>query len=427
MTLPVHTPPAVFEDATRRLVEWCGISSASGDGAGLEKMADVLRGAFRERGLDASVLRRADRDGDLRPVVLAQSPGLSPNQDGLLVVGHFDTVLDAGPVDQRLGRLHGTGAVDMKGGLVAFVGALDVLQRRGGALPPDLRVVLVPDEEVAGPISVAAMVEWGHRARGLWVLEPGSADCGSPDGGSGSETVVGARRGSFDWRFDVAGRPAHAGTDFWSGRSALAAASDLALRVRTFAGPGHGPTVNPARLLAADGDLIEDLETASRIVGTPARLNVVPDRALLEGEARSLRRRELLDLEASLDEAGRNIAREHGVDVRFRVTGRVPPHEPVESSRSRIARACAHADSRGWTLTLEQDRAGLSFSNFLPEGVSLPTLDGLGPVGGGMHTRGEWVDLASLDRRIDLLAHLLADEAETPPAAARTRTSACGS
>jgi acetylornithine deacetylase/succinyl-diaminopimelate desuccinylase-like protein len=35
-------------------------------------------------------------------------------------------------------------------------------------------------------------------------------------------------------------------------------------------------------------------------------------------------------------------------------------------------------------------------------------VDGLGPVGNGMHTREEYLDLASFERRIVLLADLLA-------------------
>lgn len=41
----------------------------------------------------------------------------------------------------------------------------------------------------------------------------------------------------------------------------------------------------------------------------------------------------------------------------------------------------------------------------------MPVLDGLGPVGGGMHTREEFVDLASLHRRIVLLADLFEADA----------------
>ena len=68
------------------------------------------------------------------------------------------------------------------------------------------------------------------------------------------------------------------------------------------------------------------------------------------------------------------------------------------------------ATTAGWKLEVEEDRGGISFSNFLPDPSAIPILDGLGPVGDGMHTRGEYVELASLDRRIALLADLLAVE-----------------
>ena len=57
---------------------------------------------------------------------------------------------------------------------------------------------------------------------------------------------------------------------------------------------------------------------------------------------------------------------------------------------------------------IEEDRGGISFPNYLADTSTVPVVDGLGPVGDGMHTREEWLDLASLERRTVLLADLLA-------------------
>ena len=65
------------------------------------------------------------------------------------------------------------------------------------------------------------------------------------------------------------------------------------------------------------------------------------------------------------------------------------------------------AAARGWRLEVERERGGISFPNFLADPGGFPVLDGLGPVGGGMHTREEHVELESLARRIVLLADLL--------------------
>ena len=42
----------------------------------------------------------------------------------------------------------------------------------------------------------------------------------------------------------------------------------------------------------------------------------------------------------------------------------------------------------------------------------MPTLDGLGPVGGGDHGVDEWLDLASVPDRVALLAGLVVAVAE---------------
>jgi len=54
----------------------------------------------------------------------------------------------------------------------------------------------------------------------------------------------------------------------------------------------------------------------------------------------------------------------------------------------------------------------------LTAGVGVPTLDGLGPVGGNAHAEGEWVDITEMPGRAALLGALvttlLAAEAAEP-------------
>jgi glutamate carboxypeptidase len=37
----------------------------------------------------------------------------------------------------------------------------------------------------------------------------------------------------------------------------------------------------------------------------------------------------------------------------------------------------------------------------------IPTLDGLGPVGGDDHTEAEWIEIATLERRLELVVRLI--------------------
>lgn len=396
-------PEPLFRRAVDLLRDLTAISSDSGDPAGLRRMAERLAGELRDRGLATEIREEASPDGPPLPVLYAR--GEDTSQGHLLLIGHLDTVLPA--IEPRLAgdRLVATGAVDMKGGLAAFLGALDLLRHRGQAPPSDLLLVVVPDEEVGGALSQAAVRRWGETARALWVLEPGEP------AGEG-ETIVAGRRGMFQWRLAARGQAAHSGLHYWEGRSALAAASRWVVEAEALSRRHGGPTVNAGRLVAGDATFVDDFAAHHGLLGTDRQLNVVPDRALAEGEARFLRASESRDLARHLETLARDVAAATGTDLSFAVSSLIPPVDP----RGPHCGVCHHAASlaadRGWRLEIEEDRGGISFPNFLPDPGRIPILDGLGPVGGGMHTREEHVELESLRRRIVLLADLLAAEGE---------------
>ncbi len=394
------TPPEIFASTLELPEELVAISSPSGDPTGLAAAAECLAAAFRRRGFDVEIRSQPDADETLLPVVYARSPDLPAAGPYLLLVGHFDTVLAAVPPERRDGRLYATGAIDMKGGLAALVGALDLLAAQGRAGARDLLVAVVPDEEVGGRLTQEVVETLGVDARGLWSLEPGQQR-------GEAETMVIGRRGMFQWQLEVEGRSAHAGNGYWQGRSALVAAADWCVGARALAAPGHGPTVNAGRLVAGDRSFVDDLAGGAALVGTQQQLNVVPDRARVEGEARFLEPDDRRALQRDMGQLAERVAAEHGVEAAFRHHSPVRPLAPAEASRRWARRAVEVAEAGGWRLEVEEDRPGISFPNFLPECAEIPALDGLGPVGGGMHTREEFVELASLDRRIALLAELL--------------------
>lgn len=384
------------------------ISSPSGDAQGLARAADFLATAFTARGLAAAVTwEKGEAGGEAPDLPVLHVHGGDVSHGHLLLIGHLDTVLPAIPPRRDGDRLIATGAIDMKGGLVTLLGALDVLAERGIAPPSDLRLVVVPDEEVGGVISRRAMQTWGRSARAVWVLEPGEPSAEDPE----VETIVAGRRGMFQWRLRVAGRAAHSGLAYWQGRSALAAAALWCAEAEKLSRREGGPTVNCGRLIAGDASFVEDLAGAAGLVGTERQLNVVPDRAVAEGEARFLRMPEGDEVLRGLQALAIEIASETGTTFELTEGDWIPPMDPAGPQQSWCERAVGFAADRGWKLAVETERGGISFPNFLPEPGAVPVLDGLGPVGGGMHTRDEFVDLRSLERRILLLADLLAADA----------------
>jgi glutamate carboxypeptidase len=312
----------------------------------------------------------------------------------------MDTVLTAiePSVEGRI--LFATGALDMKGGLAMLLGALDLMASRGAPLPPDVMVVLVPDEESESLISGQATHRWSQGARAVLVLEPGQS---TPRG----ETLVAGRRGMTEWKLEVTGRPSHSGLAYWAGRSALAAAAEWCHRAQALSKRGSGPTVNVGRMVGGGADFVGGLGEHHAMLGSSRQLNVVSDRAVAEGEIRFLTAGDGEETMAALARLATEIAQRHETEIVFTPGMHVAPVDPNGPGASLVRRTVAIAAERGFHLEVEDDRGGISFPNFIADPARIPVIDGLGPTGDGMHVRGEHLDLDSLSRRIVLLADLL--------------------
>ena len=303
-----------------------------------------------------------------------------------LLVGHMDTVWPVGtlaemPVERRDGRLYGPGVVDMKGGLVEIVFALEALD----AL--DLRPEVTPvvffnsDEETGSPDSTRLIGILARGAERAFVLETGS--------GSDGKLKI-ARKGVGRFRITVRGRAAHAGTAFEDGVSAIVELSHQVGVLHALNDPARGITVNVGTI---DGGLRPNVVApeASAMIGVRA-----PDHESAEEVERAIR-----SLEPSLE--GAEIEVEGGF-------GR-PPMEPLPRNRALLETA----RRLGGLVGVEVEDAGLVGGGSDANTTSLytATLDGLGPVGGGAHATHEHVRLPGMPARTALLA--------LPPARVRRR------
>jgi glutamate carboxypeptidase len=391
-------PDRVLDAALALLEDLCGISTATGDVEGLRACGRRLGGELSELGFRVEIETRADESGAAQPLLAATS-GPTGNRH-VLLIGHLDTVLPAVRTHRHGDRLYGTGALDMKGGFAAFIGALRLLRAGGAEGPENMTLIAVPDEEIGGPISEAAVGHWGAGARAVLVLEPGQRV-------QGGETIVTGRRGLSVWRLVARGTAAHSGLAFSDGRSALAAAAEWSAGAQASSEGNGGPIVNVGRIVGGDSEFVQDLGEEHRFVGTSQRLNVVADRCLVEGEARYLTPEDRDRVLGELRSLAGRLAARWGVEMDFRVGQEILPAPPSERGAQLAHRLVDAAGQDGWRLDLESDRGGVSFPNFLPDPAAAPVIDGLGPVGDGMHTREEWVSVTSLARRIRLIATLL--------------------
>lgn len=391
-------PGELLDRAEELLRALCAISSESGNTTGIRKVAERLKTEFASHGFDVDIVEEPDANGIAQPVLIARGPQLGGPH--LLVLGHLDTVLPAIAPSMEGRTLFATGSYDMKGGLAALSGAIDVIAHREAALPPDMLIVLVPDEESESFISGNAAHKWSVGARAVLVLEPGQAR-------GNNETLVAGRRGLTEWKLEVRGKASHSGLAYWSGRSALAAAADWCARAQALSETGAGVTVNVGRFVGGGHDFVTNLGDHHTMLGSSRQLNVVSDHAVAEGELRFLTAADQGRALTMLEALSREVAEQHDTEITFTQGMCIAPVDPDGPGAELVQRTVSLAAARGFQLEVESDRGGVSFPNFIADPAKTPVIDGLGPTGDGMHIRGEHVNLDSLHRRIVLLADLL--------------------
>lgn len=371
---------AVAERLPAYLEELAGlvrIDSGSGDLAGLERVA--ARIADRLAALGASL--EIERDPRHGPTVVGRIAG-PPGAPRILCIGHLDTVFPPGtaverPLEIRDGRILGPGVSDDKGGLLACLVALEALRAAlPNGWPAAYTLVANPDEEVGSPASTSIIARLAAEHDVALVLE-----CARANG-----DIVSARKGNVHLRIVLRGRAAHAGVEPEKGRSAVLAAAHLVVALHGLNGRWPGVTVNVG------------------VIEGGTRPNVVAEWARLEVDVRAADRAGLVAAEAEV----RRFAVSPAVpDVVVEVE-EVARHWPMERSAGTarlVELAIGVARELGFELR-DAATGGVSDGN-TTAGLGLPTLDGLGPIGGDNHSPAEYLVLDSIVPRTALLAGLL--------------------
>ena len=94
-----------------------------------------------------------------------------------------------------------------------------------------------------------------------------------------------------------------------------------------------------------------------------------------------------------------------GVNIAVRRSAGHPPMEKSGASARLVSLAVAIARELGFELR-DAATGGASDAN-TTAALGIPTLDGLGPVGGDDHSVDEWLDISSVVPRTALLAGLI--------------------
>jgi glutamate carboxypeptidase len=352
------------------LERWVNTDSPNGDVSAVDRLAAQLAHTLEEVGLHPELVPAGERGLYLHATM--QGSGRAR----VALLGHHDTVFPAGtaarrPFSRRESRCLGPGVADMKGGLAVAAHAARLLGE--GERPfAHLEIVSCPDEE-SRPWAPAVL----DRLRGFDAVL--CLECGRPDG-----EVVSARKGALWFRVQATGHPAHAGVEPDTGRNAVHA---IALEAARLIGLHHarpGLTFQVTGIAGGEG------------------LNTVPSEASLEGDIRAT-------TAADLDWARARVTAfeaHEGVALRFDDLGGPPALERTAAVATLAEAAIALGGHLGHRFG-EALTGGVSDGSWTAH-AGIPTLDGLGPVGGLDHSPDEYIETDSIATRCGVVAGLVA-------------------
>ncbi len=358
-----------------RLRPWVECESPTHDAAAVNRMMDL---ASRDLAIMGATVERIPGRMGFGDCVRATLGHQRAGQPGLLLMGHMDTVHPVGtlaalPYRRDGNRCYGPGIYDMKGGNLLVLEALRQLEQAGIAPALPVTVLFTSDEEVGSPSTRDVIEAEASRHAAVLVPEPG---------GPGHEVTTG-RYAIARFAIETTGRPSHAGARLAEGRSAIRAM---------------------ARRIADIEDMTtEDCTFSVGVIRGGEWVNCVA--TTCTAQVLSMAKRQA-DLDRGVERMLALAGQENDVRFDVRQTVTRPVWEP--DARTLALHAQADALARQIGIPLPHRSAGGGSDGNFTGAAGIPTLDGLGVLGGGGHTLEEHLLVDSLVARGRLLAGLIA-------------------
>ncbi len=380
------------------LKELVDIASPTSQQDGVAKTNKMLAEALTKLGFKINWIKNTTSETD--SLLVAERPG--SQLDGIdapfiTCVSHADTVLspsDAGEyrremIGNRL-RARGAGIIDNKGGLAVLIESLKIFFESHPKPAIGFRVVSSPDEETGSSAWHSTFRQIGAQSKAVLGFEP-ALDDGS---------IISSRRGNRWYNIEITGIAAHAGR--CRGEELNAAHESARIIVR---------------LLEARDRLRAQFKSApglgismhiGHIEGGRNRHNVVCEKVLMKLDTRfsNFDEREALHnefLKILVSPSETNLAGKQP-RISFEIVDDCPPFDADEFAEATVTELCTIVAQRENRATLLPAKAGGAGDVNHMSRPDLLVLDGLGPVGGSMHTVDEFLDLGTLESRAQSLA-----------------------
>lgn len=309
----------------------------------------------------------------------------------LMLLGHADTIMSPADVpfrrDDAAGKVYGSGVCDMKGGNVILLEALRRALTDPAVQKREVVVMINCAEEYCEMSFRTLARDAAAGALACLNFEP------SPPADDGAHQVIVARKSVVRFHLTCTGRAAHAGNDHSAGLNAIHEIARKVEQIQSLTDYDSGLTANVGRI---SGGSVSNQVADKASIWFEVRAFDPP---ILDAAFEALQPICSTPTVASpVDGATTSLELHKQTDY--------PPWPRRPETDVLAERYMALAEQHGLTVRPVARGGGADISHVAGQG---PCLDGLGILGGGMHTPHEWADVASLPARIATAADLIVE------------------
>ncbi len=374
-----------MNNSLQLLAESVNINSGTLNTDGVKKVGSVYAGELQKLGFTIEWVNEPDslqRAGHL----VATHAGKKGKR--ILLLGHLDTVFEP---DMPIGPYKllndstatGQGVIDMKGGDVMIIAALQALESVGQLKDMNLLVYFTGDEEKPGSPNEVARADFIERAKNCDIALGFEAS-------AGLHYASAARRGFSSWALNVKANTGHSSGIFSdsAGYGAIFEAARILNRFREELDTERYLTFNPGMIVGGTEVKSEPGSSRAEVLG---KINIIAPVAEVTGDLRFI------------SEAQKNLARKKmqaivaeslpGTSSIIHFQDGGPAMEPTERNLQLLKELDQTSREMGIGETLAFDPGLRGAGDISDIAQYVACLDGLGSSGSGAHEPGETIRL----------------------------------
>lgn len=364
-----------YDGMLKLLEKLVNIDSGSHDKAGVDLVGSHLKKLYTDLGFE---IKETEHEKYGNCMVLSHKDALNPN---ILVLAHMDTVYPKGtalerPFNIQGDRAYGPGIIDMKVSQVMLYYTIKHLIETKDDSYKKIEIILNGDEQIGSSFSRTIIEERARLKEYVLVLEPARVD----------GSIVSARRGIAQYELEVKGIAAHTGIDPSKGINAITEIAHKIVKLDSLT--DHKNNIDVSTGLIEGGEAINTIAPFAK-ASIDVRFNTKE-----EGIAVDERIRKICE---KSDVPGTEITLSGGINR--------PPMMFTDGVKFLVELVLDEAQKLG--LDVNHTATGGGSDAAFTADMNIPTVDGLGAVGGNQNNEKEYLELDSLIERTNLLTNVI--------------------